>query len=662
MKSNTFNYSILAVGVAALMGVSTGAMAAETSGNAGTNSKTIENIATASYSVGGLTQKPVQSNPVTVNINEVISFSLSADNPDDDVNDNINSNETVVPEGFVEFIHTLANTGNVDDSYALNVSDLSNGKYTLADSTAEVVITLADGSTTTQTISDLTTSNSLSLPAGASAKITIIAKTTGNKGGETQNLQLSATSTKIDAAPNGATPTLTNTDESKTFLPVFSIAKTITSGTFDVNNPDAEVTYQVVVKNVDLAYSQDATNVTITDFLPDGLIMTQALTGADITTTGAVTIDNGSVANTANDGGFSLVATSLPKDSSITITFTAKKDPSVDLAQDALNHVSVSDDLDDDVNTDNTLVDSTDTLKEDNINFYPAGDTNFTDNNVVDGTDGDDSTQPLNSTQRNLTLTNKQTIQIPTTTNGTTQANHSVTVTNTGRDAESNLTFTIAESDTATNVSVSDVQVDGTPVTAVNGVYTIPGTIDGVSSNNNSVDITYVVTSNDAIVGESEETTVTLVSDNTPGNAPVVAPVVDETRVRGIELLKTQSLDADCNGTSDNGSFVDSSIPANAGQCVVYNVQATNTFDPNELGNYDIDSILISDNLIATGVAASADYLNNSVNNNNTSGDATTGNVDAPTTANNQVVSNDVGTLTPGSTANLQFAVKIKQD
>ena len=657
MKSNAFNYSLLAVGVAALMGVSTGAMAA-TSGNAGTDSKTIENIASASYSVGGVPQEDVQSNPVTVNIDEVISFSLVAKNDDGTINDDINTGIEVAPNGFVEFKHTLENTGNLDDVYTLDVSDLSNGKYVLADSTADVVITLADGSTTTQTLTNLTTSKSLSLPAGATADITINAKTTGNVGNETPSLELRATSTKIESAPNGATPTLTNADEAITILPVFSIAKTITSGTFDVNTPDAEVTYQVVVKNVNLAYSDDATNVTIEDFLPDGLIMTQDLTSTDITTTGSVTIDNSSIATTADDSGFSLIATSLPKDSSITITFKAKKDPDVDLAQDALNHVSVSDDLDDDANTDNTLVDSTDTIKEQNINFYPEGDTNFTNGNVVNGNDGDDSTQPLNSTQRSLTLTNKEIIQIPTTTNGTTQANHTVTVTNTGRDTESNLTFTIDESDTATNVSVSDVQVDGVAVTADNGVYTIPGTLNA----NESIDITYVVSSNDAKVGEEEETTVTLITDTTPGNAPTVPPIVDETRVRGIKLLKTQSLDANCDGVSDNGTFTDTSFTAFAGECVVYNIQATNTFDSSVDGSYDIASLLISDDLIATGVAASADYLDQSVNNNDTNGSTTIGNVAAPTTTNDQVVSNDVGTLAPGSSANLQFAVKIKQD
>jgi hypothetical protein len=61
-------------------------------------------------------------------------------------------------------------------------------------------------------------------------------------------------------------------------------------------------------------------------------------------------------------------------------------------------------------------------------------------------------------------------------------------------------------------------------------------------------------------------------------------------------------------------------------------------------------------------VAASADYLDQSVNNNDTNGSTTIGNVAAPTTTNDQVVSNDVGTLAPGSSANLQFAVKIKQD
>lgn len=53
MKPNTFNYSLLAVGVAALMGVSTGAMANTTSGTQTVNnSRAITNVASASYSIG----------------------------------------------------------------------------------------------------------------------------------------------------------------------------------------------------------------------------------------------------------------------------------------------------------------------------------------------------------------------------------------------------------------------------------------------------------------------------------------------------------------------------------------------------------------------------------------------------------------------------------
>ena len=670
MKSNTFNYSLLAVGIAAVMGVSTSANAAPSltptateSGNAGTNSKTIKNVATASYSVSGQSQKPVISNEVTVNINEVISFSLTANNIDDVQNDDKNLKSTVVPEGFVTFKHTLKNTGNLDDTYSFTLTDLSGGKYNLAGSNANVIIKDASGTqTASYPITGITT-GSLPLSAGYSAEITINAKTTGNQGGSTQDLKLSAESTKIAALTspaNGAKKALTNIDESSTVLPVFSIAKTITSDTFNVNDPTAEVSYEVVVRNVKGGYSADATNVTIQDFLPDGLIMSQDLVSTNITTIGAgTTIDNGSITNTSK--GFSFVATNLPQDGKVTIKFKAKKDKDVPLAQNALNHVTVTDDLDDNATTTNTLVDSTDSSKEKNIIFYPANDdTNITDGtSVADGTNGTDSTQPLNSTQRSLTLTNPQIIQIPTTTNSTTQANHSVIITNTGRDSESNLTFTLAESNTAENVSVSNVQVNGTgtALTATSaGVYTIPGTLAAGAN----LKITYVVTSTDAKVGQKEETTVTLVPSATPGNAPTVPPVNDTTQVRGIELAKTQALDANCDGNPE-GSF-STALTANAGQCVIYNIKATNTFDSTVTGSYSIASLVISDDLIDNGVTTSADYLAGSANNKNISGSATTGSVTAPSATNNQVASNTVGTLAPQATANLQFAVKIKQE
>lgn len=339
MKSNSFNYSLLAVGVAAVMGLSTTAMAAAPSvgptatesGNAGNNSKTVTNIATASYSVGDVAQTPVKSNPVTLSINEVISFSLTANNLDDVQNDEKNVNSTVVPEGFVTFKHTLKNTGNLDDTYTFALTDLSSGKYDLAGSNANVVIKDGNGTQVgTYPITGITT-GSLPLPAGHSVEITINAKTKGNQGGSTQDLQLSVTSSKIAAIAtpaNGATKILTNIDKSKTFLPVFSIAKTITSGTFDVNTPNAEVMYQVVVKNVAGAYSTDATEVKIENFLPAGLIMAAPLAANDIVTTGNATVGS-SINNTAN--GFLFTATQLPQGGTLTIKFRAKKADGVEL-------------------------------------------------------------------------------------------------------------------------------------------------------------------------------------------------------------------------------------------------------------------------------------------------------------------------------------------
>ena len=122
MKSNTFNYSLLAVGVAAVMGLSTGAIASTTSGST-TNSTTsaINNVATANYNVAGVTQPTVTSNTVTVNVSETANFILYATNgvsAGDDKNENI----ATTPGAIATFNHTLINEGNVTDTYNINTT------------------------------------------------------------------------------------------------------------------------------------------------------------------------------------------------------------------------------------------------------------------------------------------------------------------------------------------------------------------------------------------------------------------------------------------------------------------------------------------------------------------------------------------------------------
>jgi len=75
MKSNNFNYSLLAVGVAAVMGISTGAMAKTTQSLGG--EATINNVASATYKVGEIDQKEVKSNQVTNSNRNSCVFSCS---------------------------------------------------------------------------------------------------------------------------------------------------------------------------------------------------------------------------------------------------------------------------------------------------------------------------------------------------------------------------------------------------------------------------------------------------------------------------------------------------------------------------------------------------------------------------------------------------------
>ena len=78
MKSNPFNYTLLAVGVVAAMGISSGANAAtpNTTGGVSAGAAAINNVATANYSVAGIAQPNVTSNTVTVNVSETANFAL----------------------------------------------------------------------------------------------------------------------------------------------------------------------------------------------------------------------------------------------------------------------------------------------------------------------------------------------------------------------------------------------------------------------------------------------------------------------------------------------------------------------------------------------------------------------------------------------------------
>lgn len=699
MRAKTFNHSLLAIGVAAVLGLSTTANAADTTTPITTTGVDIINQATASYKVAGQPQPDAKSNVVKVTVSQQVSFSLTADNDDTATGgaqfDDKNENAEVAPNGFVEFKHTLTNTGNLTDTYDITVG-ITDGKYDQSASTISFVVFEEDGITEVRR-GEVEYTEGTSIPSvlekGQSVKFTIKAKTSGNKGNETLALRLTATSRYL-AGVAGATKTLTNVDTSFTRLPSFGIVKTITNG-LDLNDLTDTATYKVVVTNDRTDFGADATDITIEDVLPNGLKMAKELTADNITVSSGAT--KGTITpGSAGSKGFKITGVDLPIGQNITITFTVIQDGTVKitpiLAEDMINHVTVTDDLDNDPNTDNTLIDSTkDGFPENVSTFYPTDDVNNTNGDKPEKP-GDDSTVPLLTIERKLTLTGATVREIaPTTgltsTNTAGQVTHETVITNTGKDVEGSepgeLTFTIKDNDGTNNpdainivpgkVTVTYNPNDGTGVTgplsitSVNGIYDINSVLPTGVRAGGTVTISYNVSANEAplftpvssTTPTFEDTIVTLI----PGKegAPKPLEVTDKTTVRGLVLVKKQAIAENCDASSTNtvGSFVTTDIggkndPTNTtvlpGQCIVYQIEARNTSSADSSSStgigFDINDITIVDEF--SKFSANAKYVEGSVTAVN--GTAAQNSTDVRTT---------IATLAPQGTASMQFKVQI---
>jgi uncharacterized repeat protein (TIGR01451 family) len=679
MKPNPFKHSLIAVGVTAALGLSTHAVATNTNSGTTTNIIDIENVAVASYDVAGVEQPEVVSNKVIVRVSEQLSFSLLAQNNDDDQSDNVNNGGDVAPSGIIPFKHRLENTGNRKDTYTLNLSNVETGddaQYDIDNSTVTYQGYNADDTPITDpaysgTDVPVSTWNNQSIPleAGQYIEFTINAKTLGNKGGNTQDLTLTATSSLLP----DANKTLTNVDKSATTLPTFSIVKTVTNA-LDLNDSNDTATYQIVIKNPSTDYSADATDVTITDDLPAGLLIATALTTNSITTSGSAT--KGTLNQT--DKGFELTGVNIPVNDSITINFTVKKDPNAALANNALNHVKVTDDLDNNAATDNTLIDSTDSSVENVGDFYTVNDTDFTDGTNATGNDGNDSTQPLATIKRELELSNPTIKEIAPTSGTAGQVTHQTIITNKGQNVEGNstnpLVLTITDgSNDAVNPVLSEffliyTPVNGTPSqpisvtpTEAGGVYTItsdqfPG--DAGLNPGDKVEVRYNMASTSAVVG-SEETTVVELSAGGEGAPTNIDSVTDTTLVRGVTLVKSQAIDDTCDGTADTAfSSSEDPLAATPGQCVIYQILATNT-SSTERG-FNIQNLVISD--ATSNFSATANYRGDDLASTTSTGTGTIITDQAARTADENFIKSTIDPLVPQGTATMTFSVQIKTD
>ena len=678
MKSTTFNHSLLAVGIATVMGISTSAIADTKTAE---GAIVIENTATASYSVGGIAQTKVVSNKVTVSVSESGSFSLTAQNVDDNAVDDINTGIEVVPTGVAQFVHRLENLGNLADTYTMALTNKTDDTKNFdLDATKVTYVIYKDGGAVVKTVADITgtafTNTAIKLEKDEYAIITINGKTVSNLGGDTQNLTLTAKSTYL--AGKGSDATATNTDTSITKLPVFSIIKSV-SQTLNINDANATAEYTIVVKNDATAkYAANATGITIIDNLPIGLkLVTDSLTSASITTTGSAT--KGTIAqNTKGAGtsstidGFEIRNVNIPVGESITIKFKVQRDTTETLAKTTINHATVTAPLAGGSNV--TIVDSTDSTNpdENTKTYYPNADDTENENGTTPTTPGGDSTQPLTSNERSLTLTGETTREIPNTSTTTTQATHQTVITNTGRETEGDtageLKFKIEDGGKNANVKPAETgtislayDIDGDPKTTTDittkalpyntsGEYDINTAFPAGIAPKGTVTISYIVVSNNAVTDTSETTKVTLIPGGT--DLPTTpAPVTDTTNVKGVTLVKSQALDATCSGTVADSAFssATTAIDALPGQCVVYKIVATNTFSSLGITNLVISDLVSNfsagadiQTITPTAVSSTSSAITVAANNDKTS------------------INTTVSPLVATSTATLKFSIKIK--
>lgn len=111
-----------------------------------------------------------------------------------------------------------------------------------------------------------------------------------------------------------------------------------------------------------------------------------------------------------------------------------------------------------------------------------------------------------------------------------------------------------------------------------------------------------------------------------------------------LRLVKQQALDANCDGVADT-AFGQANITTGAvpGACVIYQLTATNS------GTANITNVVVSDATPAF-----------TVYNNNPAASTTVGTITAPANGTAGTISATVGTLTPGQSAVIIFAVKIQ--
>lgn len=679
MKSNTFNYSLLAVGVAAVMGVSTGAMAAETNNGVQTG-VAITNTATANYSVGGVAQLPVESNEVIVNVNETPNFSLVSNIADGDGDADTAINQEATPGGSTPFTHLLTNEGNITDTYTIATNavdssitgtpdytfDSANVSYSIDVSglTTEQLAELqtlnpntnysVTGTTATGTLT--TTNDELTLLPGLVAELSYDAATpAARNGGDTGEGTITATSSVITG-----TPTLTNQNQTLVKLPVFKIEKSATCNgatgpctSLNLNAANTDVNYSINITNVTTDYSKAADNFVIRDVLPLGM----TLDSSGVTPSG-LTVDS---AGTDASGRqvIDITVPSLAVGADLTVNFTVNVDKAAILA--AGNTVTNDATVYDNYNADTPVITDKDNINSDISDSTDDG----IDTPKVpadgNGTVGEDTTPTITLTDRSLTITPGTAKEVPV--DGSVEYSH--TIENEGNAAEGgttrpiNITITDPNGDTPLDV-INPVYVDAAgieqPLEVIDvatGQYKLPDSV--ILAPNETVEIRYTVDSvgDNTNLDESDTNVLTVTSTGADASSNTAQ---NTTTIRGLTLLKQAALQEKCTGAISTyqgtlGSSTTATFTAQPGDCIYYRITATNTFT--NVSNTAINNVVVSDKTSNWGTQAT--YTGDADAISSTGSPAGLG---TDSDGDDAVITN-LGNLASGTSANLTFAVKV---
>jgi uncharacterized repeat protein (TIGR01451 family) len=267
----------------------------------------IGNQASATYLDASATSRTVTSNLVTTIVQQVASFTLTADGV-----------QTAAPGGQATFPHTLTNTGNGSDDFSLALVNLGGDNF---DATGLAAYADADGNGVPDNFTPLASTGALA--AGAAFRFVVVGGVPGTQvGGDLARVRVNAAST-FDALQ-----TAFNTDQiNVTGNAVLSVTKAISAPSG--NSPSGPYTYTVSYTNTG---NQAATAVRLADLIPAGMTYVAgsarwSVTGATVLTDIDNTDPQGIAPNTVvydfgvTGAGVTAVLNQVPAGATGTLTF-----------------------------------------------------------------------------------------------------------------------------------------------------------------------------------------------------------------------------------------------------------------------------------------------------------------------------------------------------